>query len=157
MVLDSQMGPLIIATATFIGALVGSLTQFFIRRREQSERRNKVRKAIKNEVEAMEWLDREDAFGIGALPKTDIEGLISRQMYEAQAKDIGLLAEEEIEKIVTFYTFLSSTKVLILGYQEEWGSLHDADEKAKRDKIEAHLDNLHEMREELVSELDNRI
>lgn len=100
---------------TVAGAIVISLLGY---RYKQWRRREHLRKAFKSELEHplpekdIMWVEDLDA---GGVPKKE---LIPSTVYESNASNIGILSEEEIEKLVEYYSYVSSFKKRIAKFRE---------------------------------------
>lgn len=145
-----QAGTILIAVATFFGALVGSVAQFVVRMREKRERRRNLRRALKSEMEVMPEFVHADLsmiFDIGAtalLPSTNI--------YQSNIQEIGSLEEDEVIKIVEFYTSLVTIQQFIRDreYFEEgiW---------EPSSVLEKFSEDLEHLKESAIREIDNNL
>lgn len=85
----------------FIPASAGVLGSFALYKKRQRDERRRLRKAIKSELEGMEFFKNWPESVGKTVPKYDV---LATTLYERNADSLGILSDEENERIVEFYT-----------------------------------------------------
>lgn len=138
------------------GALVGAAATlasgFGVYFKQRRDKRERLRTALIQEIEGMKGPIKGYSQAIqkmNGLPERDI---ITTTIYESNADKIGLLSEEEIEKVTGFYTHAMNTS-------EELKFLNNQDQPQKTatfGKLKSEgLDKLKENNEEALDALEN--
>lgn len=129
---DIQTGTILLAVATFMGALVGSLTQYYLNRRNEEKKERNLRLALQSEIEQIrEELETasdlsEQAGNLGAeepmfAPMFALapDSLFPTVVFEGNTDKIGMLSEEEMDCIISFYSAVLSLKGFLSMFSEE--------------------------------------
>lgn len=93
-------------------AVVGVLGSYLLYLKKRREKRQKVRLALKTELEAMTPIENWDNENIPA------QKIGSDLIYKSNAQDLGLLTDEEVHLITETYTQLDIVQSLIDDYLE---------------------------------------
>lgn len=104
-----------------ITGLFGGLVGYYFKRREQEEgfemTRRKLKTALRAEIMSAGKLDQYKDTGV-----TQKE-LFQTDIYESSISDLGLLSEEEVQRIVTYYSTVYIYKDAIQSWQESQGTM----------------------------------
>lgn len=156
-------GATIIALATFIGALIGSITQFWLDRRRQQRRRKNLRIALKAELE-----NHSKAID-NILPSTEnIGGKISEeekkrintyqemvpsQVYKANLSEIGELSNIEVKALTMYYGYLQNTPTVLTSFNETKERLLDPEIAAQNISNELDTRDFDEDKKPVIEEM----
>lgn len=107
LMLDILGSPVVGNLFLLAAAITGVLGSYLLYLYKRDSRRETVRRALKTELGAMTPIEQWDG---NQIPYQKIGSLIA---YEANAEDIGLLTDEEVEMITDFYTQLDIMQSMI--------------------------------------------
>ncbi|MFC4551761.1 hypothetical protein ACFO3H_15720 [Halorussus sp. GCM10023401] len=99
-----ETGTLLLAAATFFGAMVGALTQIGLGWWNRRRSRKNLRLALRSEIQSQMALDMDDPGDLTAYD--DLSEVFPSPVYESNTQEIGQLSNEEAQKISQFYTAL---------------------------------------------------
>lgn len=146
--MEPQSATLLLAVATFFGAMVGSLTQFIIKRKERKHEIEALRLAILQELEATPELDDEAWSQLFYLDNT--EEMLPTQVFDANTEKIGLLTDDEVSDIVRFYSSLKMFQRL----HEEGDGTSVSDDHGVWDTMSEYSEALEEQRETTINTIE---
>lgn len=179
-----QAGTILIAAATFFGALVGSLIQFYLQQREDQKTKRNLRVAFLAELKAAEVHTTLEIRSF-----EHMEFLISSipdSIFRANTDNIGGLKQDEVEALVEYYSLshgvekkLDFDKTEIDEYREKLSEIEGAieegiysEEKAEeieeflnedpiendvKESLESYLSTLDKRREEAIQALESNL
>jgi hypothetical protein len=123
-----QNGTLLLATATFIGALVGSFIQYYLNYRNRKREIRHLRVALKSEIEQiLNGLETsgqvsDQAGVIGSeepMFALSPDSLFPTAVFEGNTNKIGTLSEEEVTDIIALYSAIMNLKGFLSMFREE--------------------------------------
>ena len=137
-------GPAVGNLLILIAAIVGVGGSYYIYHIRIEDRRNSARRALKSELESMtfftQWIE-----GSGNIPSHSV---CSTRAYDANIENIGLLTNEEIDSLTSFYSsailiddILKSNRETVL----QAGLVQNADDRGREQRekaITSRLDQL---------------
>lgn len=149
-----QLGTLLLAGATLFGALVGSLTQFVLTRRENRRKRHNLRLALLSELDCFDWLENINDYNFGTIET--VSQSMEPNVYTSSADEIGQLSEEEVRVLVWFYSRLSFLDGWLSGIWDDFEVVENADPN----EVDMDLDELTELHkgqlEDFIEELKQK-
>lgn len=95
--------------AALIGAVATLFSGLLVYSRRKKDKRERLRTALIQEIEGMQGPIKgysNTLQKMNGIPETDI---INTTIYENNADKIGILSEEEVEKVTDFYTHAMNT------------------------------------------------
>lgn len=108
-----QLGAILIAFATFFGALVGSVVPQIVDRRKQ---RQNLRRSLHAEIQQLpRWL-------MSAKTLTDFESttpVFPTDVYDSNTDNIGLLADDEAAAVIEYYSQVNALEAHSRLYRRE--------------------------------------
>ena len=142
--LDILANPAIGNLLILVAAIVGVGGSYFIYHTRLENRKNSARRALKSELESMtfftQWLDEPE----GVLQ----HGITTTVAYKSHIETIGLLNDDEIDKLTTFYSGAISIEKLLESNRDiilQAGLTSDAvdtEREYREDVIASRLDQL---------------
>lgn len=99
-----EAGTILIAAATFFGAMVGALTQVGLGWWNRRRSRKNLRLALRSEMKSQMGLDMDDAGSLTSYD--DLSEVFPTPIYESNTQALGSLSNGEAKKISQFYTAL---------------------------------------------------
>lgn len=125
-----ETGTILIAAATFCGALVGGLTQFYIRWREEQKDKRNLRAAFRAELKAAEGYVSVDVRSLDQMMK--LSSTIPTRIFEENSNRLGILETEEVESLVDYYSRIDGIEAKlgwdqmeVKGFQEDIEPVRD--------------------------------
>jgi len=106
-----QAGSVLIASATFFGALVGSLTQVGIQWRNKKHQKENLRLALLAEIQQMNALELADYEAFMVLDGS--QNMFPTTVYEAHTEEVGQLTEDEVQYIVELYAGIEVAREVV--------------------------------------------
>ncbi|GAA0524873.1 hypothetical protein [Halorubrum aquaticum] len=154
-----------VSLGTWLGFVVTLITSVGVYLLRRSQQKTKLRRSLISELEEQD-LDRvikavnssESAVppdDNGESPELDPSelppaGTLPTQIYTSNAGSLGILSQDEVDDIVSYYSGLLTQKAIINSIRSDNGSMA-ADQKELRDKIT----DLEDERSSLVDTLEN--
>jgi hypothetical protein len=154
-----------VSLGTWLGFVVTLITSVGVYLLRRSQQKTKLRRSLVSELEEQD-LDRvikavnssESAVppdDNGESPELDPSelppaGTLPTQIYTSNAGSLGILSQDEVDDIVSYYSGLLTQKAIINSIRSDNGSMA-ADQKELRDKIT----DLEDKRSSLVDTLEN--
>jgi len=129
MLFGIQIGFLLTAGATLFGALVGATLPEWMRR---NKRRENLRIALQTEIQGYSWLEEQDQFTDTKYFPRILNNTLSpqsRDVYEANVGDIGLLSTSEVRYVVNFYSVIEILEAETVSKQEWISDLEELDDE----------------------------
>lgn len=120
---EIQTGTLLLATATFFGALIGSITQLILNWYAKQETKRNLRIALKSELEAGGATLRLNPNSYDMY--REFLRNTPREVFDAHISDIGSLSEEEVSNIVRYYSLISPSIELIQFLEKPANEIED--------------------------------
>lgn len=99
-----QSGTILLASATFFGAMVGALAQVGLGWWNRRRSRKNLRLALRSEMKSQMALSMDDPGGLVAYD--DLSEVFPAPVYESNTQKLGSLSHKEAQKISQFYTAL---------------------------------------------------
>ena len=148
-----QGGTLLLAIATFFGAMVGSLVQVLLQWREKRNRKRNLRLALIAELEASQQFTTTTPPSHAGL----IRGLESAptMVFDENVDKIGELSSSEVTTILLYYSNMKPSADMISYLDDNIGSLDDGIQKLEKRSKETAADT-EELQEELQELIDER-
>ena len=106
-----QGGAVLVATATFFGALVGSYAPQWFNKRTQKQN---LRKSLIAEINQgnIEWMNGPTLADFGTT-----DDVVPTEIYGANSDRIGLLDEDEAEAVIRYYSKVSTLNAYVRMYK----------------------------------------
>ena len=141
-----EAGTILIAAATFFGAMVGALTQVGLGWWNRRRSRKNLRLALRSEMKSQMALDMDDPGNLSAFD--DLGEVFPTPVYESNTQGLGTLSNDEAEKISLFYTALMAHRGMTGQH-----SSNDENEEATEEMTES----VDALRTDAISEINNHL
>jgi hypothetical protein len=156
-------GAIIIALATFVGALIGSIAQFWLDRRRRQRRKKNLRIALKSELENHSnvindiWPSPEKVGDRVSDQKKErintYHEMVPSQVYKANLSEIDELSNIEVEVLTAYYGYVSNTPSVLNSFEETKESLLDPEIAAQNISNQLDVGEFDRKEESIIKDL----